>query len=380
MKDCFAAKADIAERPSQRCIQPRFDGNLRHTSEGRAKDDNSLMAESRNHHYIPQGYLRGFSLKRGKHHMVVVHDFQDKRTYETNPRNVCAERDFMRFEAQGRKPDWLEEEFSKLESKACEAIRDVVRTRTFADEDKNYILNLMALLAVRSPEQRENMRDFQARVATQIMDLVLDKKELWECENKRMQEATGKIHNVTYEEAKEFHQRGEYRIEVAREHHIGTEIKLFETVLQLLGQRKWMLYVADGTYGEFITTDRPVVIAYIDPQNVPTYMRHSPGFALKNTEIYFPLTKHALLVGRWDAKEETISPANQAFLGAMNNKMIQHSYGLAFSSTRHVVYHDPLVRLHWDDKVIARFTTAPTESEIAKFKADHGIVDQPKVA
>ena len=71
----------------------------------------------------------------------------------------------MRFEAQGRKPDWLEEEFSKLEFKACEAIRHVVQTRTFAGEDKNYILNLMALLAVRSPEQRENMRDFQARVA-----------------------------------------------------------------------------------------------------------------------------------------------------------------------------------------------------------------------
>lgn len=307
--------------------------------------------------------------------MVVVHDFHDKRTYETNTRNVCAERDFMRFEAQGRKPDWLEEEFSKLESKACEAIRDVVRTRTFAGEDKNYILNLMALLAVRSPEQRENMRDFQARVATQIMGLVLENKERWELENKRMQEATGTMHTVTYEEAKAFHERGEYSIEVAREHHIGTEIKLFDTVLQLLGQRKWTLYVADGTYGEFITTDRPVVIAYIDPQKVPAYMRHSPGFALKDTKIYFPLTKHALLVGCWDAKEEIISPVNQEFMGLMNNQMIQHSYGLALSSARVVLYHDPLLRLHWDDKFIARFTTSPTESEIAAFKAEHGIVD-----
>lgn len=337
------------------------------------------MAESRNHHYIPQGYLRGFGLQRGKHHVVVVHDFQDKRTYETNTRNVCAERDFMRFEAQGRKPDWLEEEFSKLESKACEAIRDVVRTTgTFEGEHKNYILNLMALLAVRSPEQRENMRDFQARVATRIMDLVLEKKERWESENKRMQEATGKMHNVTYEEAKEFHERGEYTIEVAREHHIATEIKLFETVLQLLGQRKWTLYIAEGTYGEFITTDRPVVIAYLDPESVPAYVRYSPGFALKNTEIYFPLTKHALLVGRWDEEEGAINPVDQAFVGVMNNQMIQHSYGLILSSTRDVLYHDPLLRLHWDDKVIERFTTPPTESEIAQFKAQHGIVDEPK--
>ena len=340
--------------------------------------DNSRMTNSRNHHYIPQGYLRGFGIRRGKHHMVVVHDFQGKRTYETNTRNVCAERDFMRFEAQGRKPDWLEEEFSKLESKACEAIRHVVQTRIFEGDDKNYILNLMALLAVRSPEQRENMRDFQARVATRIMDLILEDKDRWESENKRMQEATGRTHKVTYEEAKEFHERGDYKIKVLRERHITTEIKLFEAVLQLLGQRKWTLYVADGTYGEFITTDRPVVIAYIEPEKVPKYLRHSPGFALKNTEISFPLTKHALLVGRWDAVEETIAAVNQAFLGVMNNQMIQHSYGLALSSTRQVLYHDHLLRLRWDDKVVARFTTPPTESEIAEFKAEHGTVDGPR--
>jgi len=312
--------------------------------------------------------------------MVVVHDFQERRTYETNTRNVCAERDFMRYEAQGRKPDWLEEEFSKLESKACEAIRDVVRTRTFDGEGKNYILNLMALLAVRSPEQRENMRDFQARVATRIMDLVLENKERWESENKRLQDATGRVHDVTYEVAKEFHERGEYTIEVARENHIGTEIKLFETVLHLLGQRTWTLCVADGTCGEFITTNRPVVIAYIDPAKVPTYMRHSPGFALKNTEIYFPLTKHALLVGRWDGEEKTVGPVDRVFLGLMNNQMIQHSYGLALSSTRHVLYHDPLLRLYWDDKVITRFTTPPSESEIAQFKTEHRILDGSKEA
>lgn len=71
------------------------------------------------------------------------------------------------------------------------------------------------------------------------------------------------------------------------------------------------LYFVPGDYGEFITTSRPVVIAYIDPERVPLYLRHSPGFGLKNTEVYFPLTKHALLIGRWDGDEKTISPANR---------------------------------------------------------------------
>ncbi|AKU11398.1 hypothetical protein AzCIB_1497 [Azoarcus sp. CIB] len=302
----------------------------------------------------------------------------DCPAYETNTRNVCAQRDFMRFEAKGRKPDWLEEEFGKLESMAVAAIREVMKSGDFDGENKNYILNLMALLAVRSPEQRENMREFQARVAQRMMELVLETKERWESQISEMEETTGKPRSVTYEEVKDFHEQGKYTIEVARERHIQTEINLYNTVLQLLGQRKWTLYSVPGDYGEFITTSRPVVIAYIDPEKVPLYLRHSPGFGLKNTEVYFPLTKHALLVGRWDGDEKTISPANQAFVGVMNYQMIQHSYGLALSSAREVLYHDPLLRLQWDDKVIDRFTVPPSEEDVAQFKANHGIADTPE--
>jgi hypothetical protein len=310
--------------------------------------------------------------------MVVVHDLQEKKTYETNTRNICAQRDFMRFEVKGRKPDWLEEEFGKLESEAVAAIRDVAKSGVFDGENKNYILNLMALLAVRSPEQRENMREFQARVAERVMDLVLENKERWESQIKEMEETTGKPSLVTYEAAKDFHRRGEYTIEVARERHIQTEIDLYNTVLQLLGQRKWTLYLVPGDYGEFITTSRPVVIAYIDPEKVPAYLRHSPGFGLKNTEVYFPLTKHALLIGRWDGDEKTINPVNQPFVGVMNSQMIKYSYGLALSSARAMLYHDPLLRLQWDDKVINRFTTPPSEEEMAQFKADYGVVGTPE--
>lgn len=306
--------------------------------------------------------------------MVVAHDFQAKKTYEANTRNICAERDFMRFEAKDRKPDWLEEEFGKLEMAAVEAIREVARSGVFDGTNKNYILNLMALLSVRSPQQRENMRDSHARVAQRVMDLVLESKESWESQIKKMEVATGKPSLVTYEEAKDFHERGEYTIEVARERHIQTEIGLYNTVLQLLGRRKWTLYMVPGDYGEFITTSRPVVLAYIDPEKVPPLFRHSPGFGLKNTEVYFPLTKNALLVGRWDGDETTINRVNQPFVGVMNHQMIAHSYGLALSSTRRVLYHDPLMRLRWDDKLIDRFTTPPSEGEMDQFKADDGVI------
>lgn len=329
-----------------------------------------METESRHHHYIPQGYLRGFGFKRGKTWLVIVNDFMQKKMFETSTRNVCGERDFMRFEMPDRKPDWLEEEFSKLEGKACEAIRNVVKTGGFDGDNKNYILNLMALLAVRSPEQRENMRDFHARVAKMVMALTLETKERWESQTENLQEKTGKKCTTTYEQAKEFHERGEYKIEVARERHIQTEIKLFNEVLQMLGRRKWTLYTAAEDQGDFITTNRPVVIIYINPDKVPEYLRHSPGFALTETEVYFPLTTRALLVGRWDKGDETVIAA-QPFVGVVNNQMIHHCSGQVFSPTRKILYHDPLMRLKYDEKVIERFTVAPSKEELDQFMAEH---------
>lgn len=70
---------------------------------------------------------------------------------------------------------------------------------------------------------------------------------------------------------------------------------MMDTVLQALGHRLWTVYMAYGTNGEFVTTNRPVTLSYIEPGKVPPFYRHSPGFGLTNTEVYFPLTRNAML-------------------------------------------------------------------------------------
>ena len=122
--------------------------------------------------------------------MVIVHDLKEQKTYEANTRNVCAQRDFMRFDFNDRAPDWLENELGKLESNAVTAIRDVASSGDFRGGNRNHILNLMAVLAVRSPEQRESMRDFHARVAERMLDLLLENKEDWEKHKRDMEQET----------------------------------------------------------------------------------------------------------------------------------------------------------------------------------------------
>jgi hypothetical protein len=212
----------------------------------------------------------------------------------------------------------------------------------------------MALLAVRSPEMRENHRGFHEQVAKRVMDLALATKDRWEGQTAQMREDGVPLKDVSYEEVKAFHESEQYKFTLAREYHIGTEFKMMDTVLQALGQRLWTIYMADGATGEFLTTNRPVTLTYIEPEKVPPFYRRSPGFGLTNTEVYFPLTHHAMLVGRFDRGGET-EAAKDSFIAAVNTHMMWHCYGKAFSRQPEFLYLNPRdLTIHKDGLLLER--------------------------
>src|SRR6185312_3633213 len=189
-----------------------------------------MANEARHHHYIPQAYLKGFAQQRSERQWYThVTDIAAQRTYTANVRNVCGERDFMRIEADGHAPDAIEKEMANFEAQCIGAIRRVAETGKFDGEDANWTLNLMALLAVRSPEMRENLRGFHEQVGKRVMDVALATRDRWEGQKARMR-ADGVLgDDVPYEKLKAFHESDQYKITLAREYHIGTEFKLMDT-------------------------------------------------------------------------------------------------------------------------------------------------------
>ena len=137
------------------------------------------MSEARHHHYIPQCYLRGFAAGSGKRCRITVANLEAGKFFETNPRNVGGIRDFNRIEIEGFKPDALESMMSNFEREVSVAINKISASRRFEGEDKNAVLNLVALLVVRSPQQRENIRQFEEKIMKQIFGLSLQTKERW---------------------------------------------------------------------------------------------------------------------------------------------------------------------------------------------------------
>ena len=107
-----------------------------------------MASEPCNHHHIPQGYLRGFGWKGKKYWYTNVAALQSQNWFETNIRNVGAERDFLRIDIEGHSPLAVENAMGEFEAKSAAAIQSISKTHRFEGDDRVTILNLIALLCV----------------------------------------------------------------------------------------------------------------------------------------------------------------------------------------------------------------------------------------
>ncbi|OGT35270.1 MAG: hypothetical protein A2W28_09915 [Gammaproteobacteria bacterium RBG_16_51_14] len=286
---------------------------------------------SRHHHYLSQFYLKGFTNGRSKKSKLTTIDSRTRKKIETIPRNVGGVRDFNRIEVEGVDPEILERNLATFEGEVATALKAIEAQCKFDGDNKALVLNLIALLAVRSPEMREHLRKFHAEIAERIMDLTLASKERWESQMKKMREdGYGLDSDITYEEMKNFHERKEYDITVAREWHIHLEFVGMEAVLPCLFGRNWLLVKrAQGT-GPFITTDRPVVLVWKNPESIPPIFRNSPGYGMKDTIVFFPLSQDVVLVGEFGGNDSVIE-AGEEYVAHINTVMMHTAYSQLYT-------------------------------------------------
>jgi hypothetical protein len=260
-----------------------------------------MASEARNHHWIPQCYLKGFAKSRSKNAQLYVVDAVTRKSLMASPRNVASARDFNRIEAVGVDANHIESRYADFEGQAAQALLRMDANRDFGNrEDHNLILNLIALFSVRNPRMRENSRRFQEQVIKQIMGLTVATKERYESSIASAVRAGEVATNpeVTYESMREFVEREQYTIEVPTSRHVETELQLLDTILPLLGDRSWILLRAVESSGGFVTSDRPVALYWTEARNRGAF--YLPGFALKGTEVLFPISHDLAMVGTFE--------------------------------------------------------------------------------
>src|SRR5271157_3609751 len=119
---------------------------------------------ARKHHYLPQTYLAIFTDKGSKNGQFYVLDVVNGKCFRTSPKNVAAQRDFNRVDIEGKPPDVLEHGLAPFEQGMAAACRKANCSQTFpSDEDFNYIINLIGLIAVRNPPLRNSFNRARER-------------------------------------------------------------------------------------------------------------------------------------------------------------------------------------------------------------------------
>lgn len=360
-------------RSAQGYMPPPGQVRVRHIV---CEENVGMATEARHHHYIPQCYLRNFATGSGKRCKLEVSNMRTGATFNTNPRNVAGVRDFNRIEIQGFKPDHLETTLSQFEGQLATAIRNIAETKTFEGQDRAVVLNLIAMMGVRNPFMRENMRDFQERTFKMMMGMTLATKERWESQVRQMKEAGVPVDDsLTYEQLKDFHNRDEYKIDLNQGWQIGLEFKGVEAVLPTLMRRKWTLFTTNEETGPFITGDRPVALAYLNPGEIPPILRGSPGFGMQRTELTFPLTRHIALSGHFEG-DDGVMEAVPLIVAAVNTRMIEFCHEQVYSPRRSVLYVGPGAQMFHDNRFPERYKAWWKEMEEKEREARK---DEPEV-
>lgn len=295
---------------------------------------------ARRHHYVPQFYLRGFTRNRGKKSKFFAVDIVGRKSFWTTPANVCAVRDFNRVEAPGLTADALETSLSQFESVVARGLQTIIENRTTRDSKAwNCVLNLMSVMAVRNPHTRRQMERFQSEILQHIARLTVQSRELWEGTLKGMLKdgSIDKPPKVSYEQIKQFVDKGEYTISFPPGYHTVMEFGAQGAVLNALAHRKWLLLSVEPGCGEFITTDLPVCLLLSSGE--PTSQRHPIGHATRNTTVLFPLSADLLAMGSFEGQSGT-TQADRKDVAAFNEALATSCDFMLFARTDRFVVAD----------------------------------------
>jgi hypothetical protein len=285
-----------------------------------------MTSTARRHHYLPQAYLAAFTdtgTKNGRFHVL---DTDSGACFRTSPKNVAVELDFNRVDIEGKPPDVIENILSNFEDSAAQAIREVNNTINFPNDDNfNWIINLLCLIAVRNPQNRKSLNRSRELSIHVINDLLMSDEKIWTHHLKKAQEAgyIGET-SISFEEYKSSIKEGEYQIEFTPESNLRIELRIFDKILKILAQRTWSLLVAPSSGPDFICSDHPVAL---------TWKNHSKegliGYGLKNTEVFFPLGPKTGLYGVYEEPLHTVVNMKPVQVVIMNTRV-------AYSAERHV--------------------------------------------
>lgn len=242
---------------------------------------------SKLHHYVPQGYLRGFATNKERISVIPLNE--SRRTFTTNIRNVAARSHFHTLEGIDE-PDVMEKGYAETEGTCLPLIRRLARGELSLDRSERFHLSFyIALQAVRGPFMRE-IRDDMAHKTLTMSLKYLGEEGLTNNVKSRHPEYT---EDEVEAEVTRLQYLADNPDSITVSHpnstHIFTDLDTAQHLVPYILYRPMQVYVFDRPC--LITSDRPVTL--VPPADAPEW--RGVGFA-NAAGVLFPLSRRAGLV------------------------------------------------------------------------------------
>jgi len=257
----------------------------------------------RRHHFLPQFYLAGFTSSGDRDGTLWILNREDGKRWQGKPESVAHQRDFYRVDdVPGVPPDAFEKGFAVFEGQAAEVLKKILAEKDLpasGTDDFDILINLIALMAARVPATRTALTKPLEEVAKMATEMMVATPDHFHAAVEKARAAGVRLpEKIDYDAMREFVRGEHYSIEVSQAWHVKQIFEMVDTLLPLLAARKWSLFVADDGSGDFITSDRPVALAWTSAPQQPGIF--GPGFGLTETDVTFPLSKKLAVLGRFE--------------------------------------------------------------------------------
>lgn len=236
-----------------------------------------------NDHYIPQFYLKNFSIPDSN--QIYVYR-RNRDIFKTNIRNIASVNDFYTFIDKKKKRNrTLEKQFSALEANSAPIIEKIITTEelNLDDKEKNILSNFIAFLFVRDIRFRKKIKDTHSNIMKKSQKILLEQNK---GAYRRFSERAGISFkdDSEFEDYCEFIEKEKYDLTFENEDYfLALAIDLGINLLKYIFAKSWNLFLSEGT-SFFITSDSPVSL--IKNSKLPNFI----GLGFLNDLILLPIS------------------------------------------------------------------------------------------
>ena len=123
-------------------------------------------------------------------------------------------------------------------------------------------MHLIALISVRNPRLRGVLDKFHKDIYSRVSDIIISNRKIYETQIKKTKRDDAPVkETVSFEDAREFYQSGNYKLVVNQTHLIKSKLQMLDSVVKCLEQRNWC-FVSAPADTQFICSDHPVVLTW----------------------------------------------------------------------------------------------------------------------